>query len=71
MSQLPPVEAVSKLVHEDWMKKKHEAGITSRMDSQGHEIMVPWDFLPEEAREENRALVATVYAAIEAAIDAA
>jgi hypothetical protein len=62
---LPDLEAVAALVHENWIKGQQAAGVTSRKDPTGEELMVPYAELSERAKELDRATVRTVYAAIE------
>jgi hypothetical protein len=63
---LPDVDVVSAKVHDAWMKKNLEKGITSRKSaSTGEEFMVPYDQLSEDAKDSDRITVRAVYAAIE------
>jgi hypothetical protein len=64
---LPDVEVVAALVHESWLVEKRRQGVTSRLDSEGREQMVPYGQLTEAQKELDRATVRAVYAAIEAA----
>jgi hypothetical protein len=67
MMDLPDIEIVANLVHEAWMKSKLAQGHTSRKSESGEELMVPYNQLSEAAKEMDRVVVRTVYAAIEAA----
>lgn len=63
---LPDIELVSAAVHDAWMKKNLENGITSRKSaSTGEEFMVPYDQLSEDAKDSDRVTVRAVYSAIE------
>jgi hypothetical protein len=62
---LPNIEVVSAAVHEAWMEGKRAKGITSRKAEDGEELMVPYEQLSEPQKEQDRAAVRTVYAAIE------
>jgi hypothetical protein len=64
---LPDVETVAALVHDSWMVEKRRQGVTSRLDGEGREQMVPYGQLTEAQKELDRATVRAVYAAIEAA----
>jgi hypothetical protein len=66
MIQLPDVEKVSAAVHDSWMAGKKAKGITSRKAEDGEELMVPYDQLSEPQKDQDRNVVKTVYAAIEA-----
>ena len=61
---LPNIDLVSAKVHEAWMQKKAEAGVTSRKLESGEELMVPYAQLSEQAKDLDRGSVAVVYAAI-------
>ena len=65
--ELPDIEIVASLVHEAWMKTKLSQGLTSRRSETGEELMVPYNMLSEAAKEVDRAVVKTVYVAIESA----
>lgn len=55
------LEAVSELVHDNWVSAKRLAGVTSRtLDSTGEELMVPYAELSEEAKELDRGTVRVV-----------
>lgn len=62
--QLPPIELVAARVHEEWIKNKNRAGITSRKLETGEELMVPYDQLSEAAKDLDRGTVKAVYEAI-------
>jgi hypothetical protein len=64
---LPDIEIVANLVHEAWMKSKLAQGVTSRRSESGEELMVPYTQLSDTAKDSDRVMVRTVYAAIEAA----
>ena len=64
---LPDVDKVAPLAHARWIADKLAVGVTSRLDSNGQELMVEWDALPEDAKESNRILVREVYSAIDIA----
>ncbi len=64
---LPDVETVAAMVHNTWMDHKLKAGIESRISETGEELMVDYSALSEPAKEIDRVLVRTVYAAIDAA----
>ncbi|MDM0085725.1 hypothetical protein QTI17_34620 [Variovorax sp. J31P179] len=63
--KLPDIELVSAEVHSAWMEAKRAQGVTSRKDERGNELMVPYDELPELAKELDRSTVRAVYGAIE------
>lgn len=65
---LPDIETVAAAVHESWMEGKRTKGITSRKAEDGEELMVPYSELSEPQKEQDRALVRTVYAAIQKAL---
>jgi hypothetical protein len=65
MMTLPDIEAVAAAVHEAWMEGKRAKGITSRKAEDGEELMVPYAQLSEPQKEQDRATVRAVYAAIE------
>jgi transcriptional regulator with XRE-family HTH domain len=68
---LPELEYVAAAVHDSWVARKRAEGVTSRPHPQtGDEQIAPWAGVSEVVKEENRALVRTVYAAI-AALEAA
>jgi hypothetical protein len=59
------VEAISAIVHEEWMNNKKKKGVTSRkLDTTGEELMVPYDQLSEEAKDLDRGSVKAVVEAI-------
>lgn len=63
---LPNVERVAAAVHESWLTRKRAEGVTSRPHPRtGDEQIAPWADVSEVVKEENRALVRTVYAALE------
>jgi hypothetical protein len=61
---LPDIEEVSAQVHAAWIEAKRAQGITSRKAEDGEELMVPYRQLSERAKELDRQVVRTVYAAI-------
>lgn len=64
--ELPDVEKVAAILHEDWRAKKLDAGVTSRRDAlTKEELMVPYPELSEHGKNLNRDPVRLVYAAIE------
>jgi len=65
---LPDIEPVAALVHDQWRQNKKAQGITSRLAENGEELMVPYPQLSEEQKEADRAVVRTVYQAIERAM---
>jgi hypothetical protein len=64
MIQLPDIETVSAEVHQAWMETKKANGVTSRKAEDGEELMVPYKLLSEKAKDLDRNMVKTVYAAI-------
>jgi hypothetical protein len=62
---LPEIEEVSAQVHAAWIEAKRAQGITSRKAEDGEELMVPYRQLSERAKELDRQVVRTVYAAIQ------
>ena len=64
MIQLPDIEIVSAQVHQAWMETKKATGVTSRKAEDGEELMVPYKLLSEKAKDLDRNMVKTVYAAI-------
>jgi hypothetical protein len=62
---LPDIEIVAAEVHKAWIKTKLAKNITSRPSSDGIEQMVPYEQLPDNLKELDRATVRAVYAAIE------
>jgi len=62
---LPDIEEVSAQVHAAWIEAKRAQGITSRKAEDGEELMVPYRQLSEPAKELDRQVVRTVYAAIQ------
>jgi len=67
MTTLPDLELVSAKAHDAWMAGKAKQGIASRKAEDGEELMVPYAQLSEKAKELDRGMVRSVYAAIEAA----
>jgi hypothetical protein len=63
--KLPDIELVAAEVHSAWIEIKRSQGVTSRKDERGDELMVPYEQLPEAAKELDRGTVRAVYAAIE------
>jgi hypothetical protein len=63
---LPAIDRVAEVVHESWRARKLAEGVTSRPHAvTGDEQIAPWAEVSERVKEENRALVRTVYAALE------
>lgn len=62
--ELPDIEVVSAKVHDAWMAQKTASGVTSRKSETDEELMVPYAELSEPAKELDRAMVRTVFAAI-------
>ena len=62
---LPDIEEVSAEVHAAWIEAKRAQGVTSRKAEDGEELMVPYQQLSERAKELDRRVVKTVYAAIQ------
>jgi hypothetical protein len=62
--ELPDIEEVAALVHASWEAEKRKKGITSRKAEDGEELMAPYEKLSEAQKEQDRATVRTVYAAI-------
>jgi RyR domain len=62
---LPDIEEVSAQVHAAWIEAKRAQGVTSRKSEDGEELMVPYRQLSERAKELDRKVVRTVYAAIQ------
>ena len=62
---LPNIEAVAEKVHESWIEQKLSQGITTRLASDGEELMVPYNELSETARDLDRTTVKAVYDAID------
>ncbi len=60
MDQL--VEQVAADVHQAWMETKRAQGITSRPSADGIEQMVPYEDLPDDLKELDRATVRAVFA---------
>lgn len=48
------IEQLAEGLHNSWMRAKQEQGITSRLNEQGQEQMVPWTELPEASKELSR-----------------
>ena len=65
---LPDIEEVSAQVHASWIEAKRAQGITSRKAEDGEELMVPYRQLSERAKELDRQVVRTVYAAIQRSV---
>lgn len=63
---LPDIEAVSAMVHDQWMETKRSQGVKTRKSETGEEMMVPYDQLSEACKDLDRNTVKTVYKAIEA-----
>lgn len=66
-NDLPDVEIVSAKAHEAWMNAKLKSGFTTRKSESGEELMVPYSELTEAAKDLDRQVVLTIYAAIKAA----
>lgn len=64
---LPDIEVVAALVHLDWMQRKRQQGIDSAETLTCEELMVPYHQLSETAKDVDRGIVKSVYAAIQAA----
>ena len=64
MIQLPEIETVSAEVHQAWIETKKASGVTTRKAEDGEELMVPYKLLSEKAKNLDRNMVKTVYAAI-------
>lgn len=64
---LPDIEVVAALVHLDWMQRKRDQGVDSAQTEVCEELMVPYHQLSEEAKDVDRGIVKSVYAAIQAA----
>ena len=63
---LPELEQVAAAVREGWLARKRAEGVPSRPHPvTGDEQIAPWADVSEVVKEENRALVRTVYAALE------
>lgn len=62
---LPDVELVSAKVHEAWVNGKRSKGITSRKAEDGEELMIPYEQLSEQQKDQDRQTVLAVYRAIE------
>jgi hypothetical protein len=67
------IERVAADVHQAWIEAKIAQGITSRPSADGVEQMVPYDDLPYELQELDRATVRAVLAspALQAALSQA
>lgn len=63
----PDIETVAAAVHVAWMEAKREQGVTSRLSEWGEEQMVPYADLSERAKDLDRVMVRSVYAAMEKA----
>lgn len=48
------VEALAEAAHTAWFIEKVQAGVTSRLSSDGHEQMLPWPRLHEAVKDSNR-----------------
>lgn len=63
--ELPAIDEVAALVHDEWIAHKLTNGITSRLAAEdGEELMVPFAQLSEQAKNLDRMLVQSVYNAI-------
>lgn len=62
---LPDIELVAAEVHQAWIKQKLLVGVLSHRSETGEELVVPYGWLSEEAKELDRATVRTVYEAID------
>ena len=66
---LPDLELVAARVHDAWVVQKQASGVYSRKnDVTGEEQMRPYAELSETVKDLDRAMVKTVYAAIEALV---
>jgi hypothetical protein len=64
---LPEMEAVAELVHEEWRARKAAEGTMTRPHPRtGDEQMLPWSQVSETVKNDNRSVVKVVYDAIEA-----
>lgn len=62
---LPPAETVARQVHTDWVARKRAQGVTTRPHATtGEEQLVDWEQLSETVKDDNRALVRTVFEAV-------
>ena len=60
------VEVISERVHNNWMAAKKAAGVSStKLDTTGEELMVPYSQLSEDAKELDRGTVRAVLAAMQ------
>lgn len=66
---LPDIEKVCEKQHESWVASKKAAGITSKANANGEEMMLPYDQLSEDGKNVVRNVVNTVYKAIEEAAE--
>src|SRR4051812_48250529 len=65
MMDLPDIDTVAEVLHEDWRAKILAAGITTRECAEDHsELMVPFAQLSQIGKELNRQPVRQVYEAI-------
>jgi hypothetical protein len=67
--ELPDIEVVSSKVHEAWIDAKMAQGVSSRKSEVGEELMVPYEDLSDAAKDLDRAMVKTVYDAIEGLLE--
>lgn len=63
--QLPDIDKVCEKYHEDWIQAKKAAGIHSKVNSDGVELMAPYNELPDAAKEYTRNVVNGTYNAIQ------
>lgn len=63
--KLPDIDKVCEKYHEDWMKTKQAAGIQSKVNSDGEELMKPFNELTDKAKEYTRNVVNGTYNAIQ------
>lgn len=66
---LPDIEKVCAKQHESWVANKKAAGVQSKANANGEEMMVPYDQLSEDGKNIVRNVVNTVYKAIEEVAD--
>lgn len=69
--ELPDIETVCEIVHDQWIQTKLNLGVTSRKSETGEELMVPYPDLSEAAKALDRNTVRAIYSAIEKAQDVA
>lgn len=62
---LPDIEKVCAAQHDAWIAAKKAAGIHSKVDTEGEEMMRPYHELHDKGKEVVRGIVNSVYNAIE------